>query len=194
MEQIKRLKNYYEKISFVWEQQKPLIKVPPRLKFNSLDDVGIAIFTNTVSQAMANSLDRSDQKKMKELGIEQAANNYVTAVSDDFDYQPKWWQLGFDSEGELIGFIQPVIYCGCSKNGLEEGTIYYIGVIPKYRGKHYIYDLLYQATRTLQEVGVWRIFCDTDIHNKPMINAFKEVGYRQLGSPKQIPLTKTCEL
>lgn len=188
MEPDKKLENYYEKIPFVWEQVKPLIKVSQRLEFRSLDDVGIAAFTNTVSRVIASSLDRSDKKKVKELGIERAAAQYITAVSNDFDYQPKWWQLGFDKEGELIGFLQPVIYRGCSKYGLEEGTIYYIGVVPEYRGKHYIYDLLRQATGTLQEVGVWRIFCDTDVRNQPMINAFQKVGYRQFSLPRKIPL------
>ncbi|WP_019505302.1 GNAT family N-acetyltransferase [Pleurocapsa sp. PCC 7319] len=188
MEQIKKSENYYEKIPFVWEQPKPLIKVSRRLEFRSLNSVGIAAFTNTVSQVIASSLDRRDRKEVKELGIDRAANKYITEVSNDFDYQPKWWQLGFNNEGKLVGFLQPVIYRGCSKNSLEEGTIYYIGVVPEYRGKHYIYDLLCQATRILQEVGVWRVFCDTDVHNKPMINAFQEVGYRQFSSPRKLPL------
>ena len=188
MEQNKILENYYEKIPFVWEQPKPLIKVSQRLEFRSLDDVGIAAFTNTVSRVVASSLDRSDQKQVKKLGINRVAIKYTTAVSNDFDYQSKWWQLGFNEKGELVGFLQPVIYRGCSKDGLEEGTIYYIGVVPEYRGKHYIYDLLCQATRILQEVGVWRIFCDTDVHNKPMIKTFKKVGYRQFSSSRNLPL------
>ena len=96
--------------------------------------------------------------------------------------------MGFDNKDEIVGFLQPVIYRGCSKDGLEEGTIYYISVVPEYRGKHYIYDLLCQATRTLQEVEVWRIFSDTDVYNKPMIKTFKEVGYRQFSSSRKIPL------
>ncbi|SDE81680.1 Acetyltransferase (GNAT) family protein [Paenibacillus sp. cl6col] len=58
-----------------------------------------------------------------------------------------------------------------------EGTIHYIGVIPKFRGKGFINDLLLRSTRVLQELGVWRIFADTDVENIPMRNAFEKAGY-----------------
>jgi len=178
---------YYEKIPFVWEEPRPLVRVPNRLEFRPLDDVGRAAFTEAVRRAMAGSLDSGDRKAVIELGAERAADNYVAAVKEDFDYRPEWWQLGFDGAGRLAGFIQPVIYRGCGKNGLEEGTIYYIGVVPEQRGKRYVKDLLCKATRILQEVGVWRIFCDTDALNTPMIKAFKEVGYRQFGPAERRP-------
>ena len=49
MEKNKNLEKYYEKIPFVWEQPKPLIRVSQRLKFRSLDNVRIAAFIDTVS-------------------------------------------------------------------------------------------------------------------------------------------------
>ncbi|OUL33486.1 GNAT family N-acetyltransferase [Nostoc sp. T09] len=179
---------HYEKIPFVWEEPKPVVQVPERLIFRSLNDIGIEYFTTTVSYAITSSLDRSDQKAVRELRADQAAAKLIAQVSDDFDYEPEWWQLGFNNADELVGFIQPVIYRGCRKDNLEEGTIYYIGVMPKQRGKRYIYDLLCQATQLLQQIGVWRIFCDTDVLNTPMIRAFQEVGYRQYSSPWQRPL------
>jgi ribosomal protein S18 acetylase RimI-like enzyme len=179
---------YYEKIPFVWEEPQPLIRVPKRLEFRSFDNVGKAAFTDAVRRAIIGSLDLSDQKAVIKLGAARAADKYVAAIADDFDYRSEWWQLGFDEAGKLAGFIQPVIYRGCAKNGLEEGTIYYIGVVPEQRGKRYINDLLCKATRILQEVGVWRIFCDTYVLNTPMIKAFKEVGYRQFGPAKRRPL------
>jgi GNAT superfamily N-acetyltransferase len=179
---------HYEKIPFVWEEPKPVAQISQRLAFRSLNDVSIEYFTTTVSCAMADSLDRSDQKAVRELGAIQAASKLIAQVGDDFDYEPQWWQLGYNNLGELVGFIQPVIYRQGRKDNLEEGTIYYIGVVPKERGKGYIYDLLCQATYLLQKIGVWRIFCDTDVLNIPMIRAFQNVGYRQFDSPWQRPL------
>ncbi len=179
---------HYEKVPFVWEEPKQRVQVTERLIFRSLKDVSIEAFTASVSCAMADSLDRSDRKAVRELGAEQAAAKLMAEVSNDFDYEPEWWQLGFNTQDELVGFIQPVIYRGCRKSNLEEGTIYYIGVVPKQRGKRYIKDLLCQATHLLQKIGVWRIFCDTDVLNTPMIRAFQDVGYRQFSSPWQRPL------
>lgn len=176
---------YYEKIPFVWEEPKPLIPVPERLIFRSLNDVSIEDFTAAVSCAMSPSLDRSDQKIVRELGADEAGAKLMAQVSNDFDYEPQWWQLGYNNIGELVGFIQPVIYRGCRKDNLEEGTIYYIGVVSEQRGKRYIYDLLCQATYLLQKFGVWRVLCDTDVLNTPMIRAFQDVGYHQFSSPWQ---------
>ncbi|WHY78620.1 GNAT family N-acetyltransferase [Neobacillus sp. WH10] len=55
-----------------------------------------------------------------------------------------------------------------------EGTIHYIGVVPEYRGRGFINELLLKATRILQDIGVWRIFSDTDVENTPMRAAFEK--------------------
>ncbi|MEH2273430.1 MAG: hypothetical protein V7K40_01010 [Nostoc sp.] len=77
---------YYEKIPFVWEEPKPAIPVPQRLIFRSLNDVA-------VSCAVSSSLDRSDQKVVRELGADKAASEFIVQASKDFDYEPQWWQL-----------------------------------------------------------------------------------------------------
>jgi ribosomal protein S18 acetylase RimI-like enzyme len=85
----------------------------------------------------------------------------LNEAREDFAYQDEWWQFGIDVQGEIVGFVLPVIYPGFAKDGLEEGTIYYIGALPKYRGLGFANDLLAKGTRILQEVGVWQVFCDT---------------------------------
>lgn len=76
----------------------------------------------------------------------------------------------------------------CAKGDLEEGTLYYLGVVPEYRGLGFANDLLSQGTRILQEIGVWRIFCDTAVVNVRMISAFKQVGYRQYSESWERPV------
>lgn len=61
-------------------------------------------------------------------------------------------------------------------------------VLPERRGNGYAYDLLCQCTRIMQEVGVWRIYCDTDVLNTPMIATFKRAGYQQEGEPKVVDI------
>ncbi len=107
------------------------------------------------------------------------ARRYADPNAGHFAYELDWWQLAYAADGSIVGFTQPVIYRGCAKAGLEESTIHYIGVVPEHRGRGYIADLLLAATRTMQDLGVWRIYCDTDIANVPMIRAFRTVGYEQ---------------
>ena len=126
---------------------------------------------------MAQSLDMHDQHMIEHVGVEAAAHQMFHAARPAYDYQPEWWVIGSDMTGNTVGFVQPVIFPGCNRDGLEEGTIYYIGVAPQYRGYQYSYDLLCQATANLQQVGVWRIYCDTDVNNIPMQQTFTRVGY-----------------
>lgn len=178
----------YQKIVYVWNEPKPKIDVPNRLTFHSLAEASMDILIDAVGQAMANSLDRSDQKAVAEYGARAVAERFVGEADEYFDYEPLWWQLAYDQDNELAGFVQPVLFPDCQKDGLEEATIYYIGVLPNKRGKGYAYDLLCQCTRILQGVGVWRIYCDTDIYNVPMIETFKRVGYQQEGEPNIVDL------
>lgn len=71
---------------------------------------------------------------------------------------------------------------------LKKSTIYHIGVLPEQRGKGYAAALLRKGTSVLQEIGVWRIYCDTDVFNTPMIDTFREVGYKQFGPAEEKPL------
>lgn len=136
---------------------------------------------------MESSIDASDRKKVLQQGSRQAAEQFVAESRDGFFYQEDWWQIGVDRD-VVVGFVLPVVYPGCTKDGLEEATIYYVGVLPQYRGQGFGTDLLLRGTQILQEVGVWRVFCDTDVNNIPMIATFKRVGYQQYSEPWQRPL------
>lgn len=177
----------YEKIAFAWNEPQPLIKVPDRLAFQSLPDVGMEFLTAAVGRVMAASLDRNDQRNVQKLCAEESAARFLKSAGQHFDYQKDWWKIGFDSKGEVCGFVLPVLFRDGQKGNKPEATIFYMGVVPEKRGLQYAVDLLYCATRVLQEVGIWRIFSDTDVKNEPMIRAFKKAGYVQSGTPKVRP-------
>ena len=141
------------------------------------------VLISALAQVLSSSIDASDQKKVLKIGVRRAAKQFIDESRDDFSYQDEWWQFGVNHHEQIVGFVLPVIYQGGTKDGLEEGTIYYMGVLPEYRGLGFANDLLLKGTRILQDVGVWRVFCDTDVNNLPMISAFKKVGYRQCSEP-----------
>ncbi|MBV8883582.1 MAG: GNAT family N-acetyltransferase [Chroococcidiopsidaceae cyanobacterium CP_BM_RX_35] len=131
--------------------------------------------------------DASYQKKISERDPRQAAEMFLNSAREGYSYKNEWWQFGVNEDGEIVGFVLPVIFQGCAKDGLEEGTIYDIGVLPEYRGLGFGNNLLSQGTRVLQELGVWRVFCDTALNNVPMISIFRRVGYRQYSGPWERP-------
>ena len=178
----------YWKVPFVWEEPKPLIEVPSRLRFKSLEAISNQVLISALAQVMDSSIDASDQNDVLQRGSRQAAEKFLAESHEGFSYQDEWWQFGFNSNNEIVGFVFPVVYEGGAKDGLEEGTIYYIGVLPEYRSLGFANDLLLKGTRVLQEIGVWRVFCDTAVNNAPMISVFQRVGYRQHGEPWERPL------
>lgn len=178
----------YLKVPFVWNEPKPLIDVSHRLVFEPVKTKPNYSFISVVASVMAASVDASDRKNVSEYGAYRAAERFLSESSDCYFYQDDWWQFGITETREIVGLVLPVIFTGCAKGGLEEGTIDYMGVVPEYRGLGFAPELLARGTRTLQEIGVWRIFCDTAVNNVRMISTFKRVGYRQYSEPYKRPV------
>lgn len=175
------------KVPFVWEGPETLIEGSSRLTFKPVKVMDDQLIS-TVTRVMAESVDASDRRRASERDPRKATEMFLNSARKDFAYQDEWWQFGINGEGEIVGFVLPVIFPGCAKEGLEEGTIYYMGVLPEYRGLGLANDLLSKGTQILQEVGVWRVFCDTAMDNAKMIAAFKRVGYRQYSEPLERPV------
>lgn len=178
----------YLKVPFVWEEPKPLIEVPQRLTFKPVNAMHDNLLISIAVRVLASSMDASHQRKVSEHEPHEVVERYLNLASDGFSYQDGWWQFGVNELGDVVGFVLPVIFKDCAKEDLEEGSIYDIGVVPEYRGLGLANDLLLQGTRTLQDIGVWRIFCDTDVNNVRMISTFERVGYRQYGEPWERPI------
>jgi RimJ/RimL family protein N-acetyltransferase len=156
-----------------------MIIVPDRLAFRSVTLSTREQFVRTIEQVLAGSLDRFDKARMRRFTTRQIAEWYAHPNEHDFAFDLEWWELAYTPKEEIVGFTQPVVFRGDAQGRPAEGTIHYIGVVPQHRGRGYILDLLSAATRRLQEVGVARIYCDTDNRNAPMISAFQRVGYRR---------------
>ena len=101
----------------------------------------------------------------------------VARCRADFDVDAEWWQLAFTPEGDIVGYLQPATYPGCDKDGLVEATLYNLGVVPEQRGHRHVDDLLLQAVATMQRVGMWRMYCDTSVQNRPMVASLERVGF-----------------
>ena len=105
----------YLKVPFVWEEPQPLIEVPSRLKFESINALSHEEWLSIVAPVMSSSLDAKDRKAVSQYDASQAAEQFFQSSRDGFSYQEKCWQLGFNHNGEIVGFVLPVIFEGCAK-------------------------------------------------------------------------------
>jgi hypothetical protein len=110
----------YLKVPFVWEEPKPLVEVPSRLDFKAANTLSYEVLLSAVAQVMESSIDASDRKKVTESSSRQFADRFLAESKDGFSYQDEWWQIGFNSDDKIVGFVLPAIYPNFAKDGLEE--------------------------------------------------------------------------
>jgi len=164
---------HYLKIPFVWEPGCPVLPQASPLRFRPTPKDWL---TKALSEVLATSLDPADQLAVAENGAHRAATMLLALSNTGFQQQPEWWQLAETQASEPVGFVLCSIFAR-SQDRPVEGTIFYMGVLPVHRGNGYGRQLLDQATRTLEHIGVCRILCDTAACNAPMIAAFRGAGY-----------------
>lgn len=133
----------------------------------------------TVGTCLADSLDAWDRAAVADLGADGAAR-LITSPWDGFRHDPSWWELLVLGD-EVVGFVLPVVYEGTGRNGLDEGTIMHLGVVPQHRGRGLGRAVLRRATATLLDHGVWRLYVDTAAANASMQGHFEAEGWQRGG-------------
>jgi ribosomal protein S18 acetylase RimI-like enzyme len=177
------------KIEFIWDERCPLAPSTETLSYQAVDTPAKeGEFAHAVRCCLSGALDVADQETVALKGLSAAVRSYVQP-STAYAFDRAWWRLAYNADGALVGFTQPVIFRDGERDGLQEGSLHYIGVLPAHRGMGYVNALLRESTVTLRDVGVWRIYCDTDENNTPMIHAFERAGYRR-GKVRVIELQK----
>jgi ribosomal protein S18 acetylase RimI-like enzyme len=71
----------------------------------------------------------------------------------------------------LVGFAIP-------SRSAYHPSVSYLGVLPRFRGRGFVDDLLAEITHIHAEAGAERITGTTDTTNAPMAAAFGRAGYR----------------
>jgi GNAT superfamily N-acetyltransferase len=178
---------HYWKTPFVWEPGAPEPQVPPILRFEPAQEEWLM---SAVAKVMAESQDQSDQFAVAKFGAERAVADLMAVLPEYFERPDGWWSVGIDSDGREVGFVLPVLFKDRSrwKDSRPQGTIFYMGVLPGYRGRGYALALVLHATRLFAGAGCWRISCDTGSDNAFMVRTFRAAGYQER-KPWQRPLT-----
>jgi len=145
-----------------------------------VDALGDPRLLLVIADVLAASVDPADIASVGALGPEAAARQLIDLAAEGaVHWREGWWELLL--EGEVVaGFVLPVVFDGCRRGDLDEGTIFYVGVSPALRGKGFGRTLLRRATQRLTDHGVWRIYCDTAENNAPMLHLFETEGWERL--------------
>lgn len=173
----------YWRVPFEWpgERRIRLALDPPFVSWEEAAQFpGLAQLVATV---LGDSVDASDAAAVRLFGLEGAATRIVSPPAG-FSHRFEWWQL-LVYDGTAAGFVLPVTYDGCARDGLDEATIYHMGIAPAYRGRGLARLLLRKATKILVDHGVWRIYCDTAAANAAMIHLFESEGWTRHAAQEQ---------
>jgi ribosomal protein S18 acetylase RimI-like enzyme len=178
-------KGKFWKTPFVWEPDCPE-PAAATLAFRPAAPVWLA---SALAEVMTASVDESDQHEVAELGSAGAAKALLELAYAEFDVRPKWWRSANRADGAPVGFVLPVLFRDEKtwRGEQPQGTIFYIGVLPRWRGRGYGAQLLAEATRVFAEANCWRAFCDTSSRNEAMVRAFRSAGYKER-APWQRPI------
>jgi ribosomal protein S18 acetylase RimI-like enzyme len=176
------------KVPFEWGRRQVLVdgEEPEGVSWLAAEDDERLL--GVVAGVLAASSDASDVAAVGAAGAGNAARRLLEAPPiSGFSREVGWWTL-LAFHGEAAAFVLPVTYDNCTRHGLDEATIFHMGVLPEHRGRGLGRALLRQATRTLVTHGVWRISCDTAANNAPMIHLFASEGWHLL-APHERPVS-----
>ena len=178
----------YRRVPFVWPGDRTARPDPDPPGVDWQQAGNVPELRDLVGTVLADSVDASDTAAVDELGPAGAAAR-ILSPPEGFSHERLWWQVL--KHGEVAaGFVLPVTFDGCARDGLDEATIYHLGVNPAFRGRGLGRLLLRRATLILLDHGVWRIYCDTAAVNAPMIRLFETEGWQRLPAmerPVQLP-------
>lgn len=143
-----------------------------RLTFKTLEDLGEESFISAIEHVSNKTLDRDDLESIEINGSKKAAEMYFEILKE-MDYNPKWWRLAYDAQGQFAGLIVP------QRFSEEEGVINYIGVPAEQRGNGYVLDLINEAINIMIEEKVEVLMADIDVLNLPLEQALLKCGFEE---------------
>jgi GNAT superfamily N-acetyltransferase len=163
-----------ERAGFTVEKKKALVgrglegELPGQgigFAFVPLAEVGRRRFVEVMTEAAEGdpfeSMEGRDADADFEELVELAGNRY----------DPWSWFLAL-VDGEVVGVLLPQIL----PDAESEGTLFYVGVLPRFRGRGYGRALHAAGLSMLAERGAVGYFGSTDTRNEPMLRVFARNG------------------
>ena len=142
-----------------------------RFAFRTLAEAGKDEFLRVMTEAAAGD-------PFEDMAVRQPEDDFrelTAAAGDRFD--PASWMLA-QVDGDVVGVVLPQEFSGSDR----EGTLFYVAVLPAFRGRGYGRALHASGLSMLAERGVTRYVGSTDTRNGPMLKVFEANGCPQTGT------------
>ncbi len=156
-----------ERLQFEWAPADGVPTAGGALRFvEASDEEFLAVFARIAE----GSLDHQTRTNVAAKGVDATAREemgfYLGAPG-----KREWWRIACTHEGEVAGMAIP----SATPYSVNVG---YLGVVPEFRGRGYVDEILAEITRMHAATGESRITATTDVGNAPMAAAFLRAGYR----------------
>jgi ribosomal protein S18 acetylase RimI-like enzyme len=145
------------------------MREPTRLTYRSAAEVGEEAWVEADERVRRGSLDPTIEPRPR-----PTRRDARLAAGAGPAEEPYRRQLAYDNTGDLVGLVESTL------SG-DTGTVHWIGVVPEWRGRGYVHDLLARSVASLESVGAVAIDADTHVLNTPMQNAFTKAGFENIG-------------
>ena len=157
-----------ERLRLQWDAGGPVPEPNGRLRFRAVADR--AELVGLMTSVVEGTLDAHSRAELTRMTPAEQANFQYDDELARYTTPREWWRVATLPDGTPVGFVIP------ARNAYNP-IIAYIGVLPAFRGKGYIDDILAEGTRILAAQSVPRIRAATDVGNVPMARAFERAGY-----------------
>lgn len=161
-----------ERLRLRWEPPAPVPSAAGRLSFRPVRDR--ADLLDLMTPVLDGTLDAHSRRDLRHRSPRESAAEHYDSEFARYTSPREWWRVATLPDGEPVGFVVP------AHNGYNH-IIAYLGVLPAYRGRGYIDEILAEGTRILAAAGAPRVGANTDVGNVPMANAFHRAGYVTTG-------------
>jgi RimJ/RimL family protein N-acetyltransferase len=156
-----------ERLQFEWA---PADGVPPSTGVLRFAEASDEEFLTVFKRIAEGSLDAQTRANLAVKGVDATAREemdfYLRAPG-----KREWWRIAYTHDGEVAGMAIP----SATSYNVNVG---YLGVVPEFRGRGYVDEVLGEITRIHAANGEPRITGTTDVGNAPMAAAFGRAGYR----------------
>ncbi|SDL80346.1 Acetyltransferase (GNAT) family protein [Nonomuraea maritima] len=156
-----------ERLQYEWTPADGVPSPAGRLTFAEASD---AEFLAVFRRIAVGSLDAQTRANLADNGPDATARDEM-AFYLDAPGKREWWRLAHTPEGEVAGLAIP----SATPYNVNVG---YLGVVPEFRGRGYVDEVLAEITRIHAANGEPRVTATTDLGNAPMAAAFGRAGYR----------------
>ena len=156
-----------ERLRYEWTPEAGIAEPTGRLLFTEGTDEE---FLDAFRRLTTGSLDVHTQRELETTDPDALARKEMQFYLE-CPGERSWWRLARLPAGILVGLAIP------SATPYHR-NVGYVGVVPEWRGRGLIDDLLAEITRFHAAAGADRITATTDTNNWPMAAAFDRAGYR----------------